>query len=69
MHADRGWSKRVGRWEEQSAPVLAVHVGSVWGTGEDVVPFEDVVFGRVGDYVGRGVSLDGGIFASELEVN
>ena len=39
MHADRGWSKGIGGREEEGAPVLAVHVGSVWGTSENVVPF------------------------------
>lgn len=39
VHADRGWSKRIGGWEEERAPVLAVHVRSVWWTGEDVMPF------------------------------
>lgn len=67
VHADRGWMERVGGWEEEGAPVLTVHVGCVWGTGQDVVPFEDVVFGRVGDYVRRRVGLDGGIFTGELE--
>lgn len=69
MHADRGWSKGVGGWEEEGAPVLAVHVGSVWGAGKDVVPFQDIVFGRVGDYVWRGIGLYGGIFASKLDVD
>lgn len=39
MHTDRRWSKGIGGWEEEGAPVLAVHVGSIWGTGKDVVPF------------------------------
>ena len=38
MHADGGWSKGIGGWEEEGAPVLAIHVRSVWWTGEDVVP-------------------------------
>ena len=39
MHADRGWSKGIGGWEEERAPVLAVHVRCAWGAGKDVVPF------------------------------
>lgn len=39
VHADRGWSEGIGGWEEEGTPVLAVHVGCVWGSGEDVVPF------------------------------
>ena len=69
MHADRGWSKGIRGWEEKGAPVLAVHVGSIWRTGKDVVPFQNVIFGRVGDYVWRRVCLDGGIFSGELEVD
>ena len=67
MHADRGWVEWVGGGEEKRAPVLAVHVGCVGGSGQDVVPFQDVVFGWVGGYVGRRVGLDGSVFASELE--
>ena len=66
MHTDRGWSERIGGREEERAPVLTVHVGGVWGTGEDVVPFKDVVFGRVSDYVWRRIGLNGGIFTSKL---
>ena len=33
------------------------------------MPFQDVVFGWVGDNVGRRIGLYGGIFASELEVD
>lgn len=33
MHADRGRSKGISRWEEEGAPVLAVDVGGVWGSG------------------------------------
>ena len=68
MHADRGWSEGIGGWEEQGAPVLTIYVRGVWGTRENVMPFQDVIFGRVGDDVWRGVGLDGGIFAGELEV-
>ena len=39
VHADRGWGKGIGGWEEESTPVLAVDVGSIWRAGEYVVPF------------------------------
>lgn len=68
MHADRGRSKGISGWKEEGAPVLTVHIRGVWGTSEDVVPFQDIVFGRVGDDVWRRVGLNGGILASELEV-
>lgn len=38
MHTDCGWCEGVVRWEHEGSPVLAVVVGSVWGSGEDVVP-------------------------------
>ena len=38
MHTDGWWSKGIGGWEKKGAPVLAIHIGSVWWTGEDVVP-------------------------------
>ena len=66
VHADRGGSKGIVGREEERAPVLAVRVGGVGRTGEDVVPFQDIVFGRVSDDEWRGISLDGGIFAREL---
>ena len=69
MHADRGWVEGVGGREEKGAPVLPVHVRCVGGSGQDVVPFQDVGFGWVGGYVGRWVGLDGGIFAGELKEN
>lgn len=33
------------------------------------MPFQDVIFGRMGDYVWRWVGLNSGIFASELELD
>lgn len=38
VHADRGRGEGVVRWEDEGPPVLALVVGSVFGTGEDVVP-------------------------------
>ena len=38
MHADGGWSKGIGGGKEKGTPVLAIHIGSVWWTSEDVVP-------------------------------
>ncbi len=38
MHSDGGGCEGVVGWEDQGAPVLAVMVGCIWGTGEDVVP-------------------------------
>lgn len=38
MHADCGWCEGVGGREDEGAPVLAVVVGGVRWTGEDVVP-------------------------------
>ena len=39
VHADRWWSKGIGRREEERAPVLAIGVGCVWRASEDIVPF------------------------------
>ena len=39
VHADGGRGEGVSGREEERAPVLAVVVGSVGGTGQDVVPF------------------------------
>ena len=69
MHADRGWSEGIGGWEEKCPPVLAIHIGGIGGTSKDVVPFQDVIFGWMGDYVWRRIGLDRGILASELEVD
>lgn len=63
VHADGGWGEGVVGREEEGSPVLAVFVRGVGWAGEDVVPFEDVGFGGVGDYVGGRVGLDGLVFA------
>ena len=65
VHADCRRGEGVVGWELEDAPVLAVGVGGVGGSGEDVVPFEDVGFGGVRDYVGWGCCLDGCVFAGE----
>jgi hypothetical protein len=43
VHSDCGGSKGVVWREYQGAPVLAVVVWSVWGSGEDVVPSREEV--------------------------
>lgn len=63
VHADGGWGEGVVGREEKGSPVLAVFVRGVGWAGQDVVPFEDVGFGGVGDYVGGWVGLDGLVFA------
>lgn len=63
MHADGRRREGVVGWEGEGSPVLAVVVGCVGRAGEDVVPFEDVGFGRVRrDVFGRGFG-DGLVFA------
>ena len=65
VHADGGGCKRVVGWEGEGAPVLAAVVGCVRRASEDVVPFQDVFLGGVGDDVWwRGLG-DGGIFLGE----
>jgi hypothetical protein len=54
VHADRWWGEGVVGWEHERAPVLPAFVGGVGRAGEDIVPFEDVGFAGVGDYVGWG---------------
>ena len=44
MHPDGGRRKRVVGREKERPPVLAAFIGCCRGTGEDVVPFEDVGF-------------------------
>lgn len=66
VHADRGRGEWVFGREEECAPVLTTGIGSLWGAGEDVVPFENVGFGRMGDDIWRGVGLDGLVFAGQL---
>lgn len=65
MHADSWRSERIIRWECQSAPVLPVVIGCVGWAGQDVVPFEDVGFARMGGDVFGRVTRKGGIFASK----
>lgn len=38
MHADCGRSEWVVGWEDEGAPILTAMVGSVFGTGDYVVP-------------------------------
>lgn len=63
MHSDCGGSKGVVWREDQGAPVLAVVIWSIWWSGEDVVPFEDVRLRGVGDDVWWRVLGDGFVFA------
>jgi hypothetical protein len=61
VHADGGRREGVVWREHERAPVLAAFVGGLGRPCEDVVPFEDVLLGRVGDDVGRGRFGDGGV--------
>ena len=38
VHADCGGSERVVRWEDKSAPVLAIVIRRSWGAGDNVMP-------------------------------
>lgn len=50
VHSDSRGRERVIRGEDQSSPVLAAMIRCVFGTGDDIVPFENIGF--------RGVCLD-----------
>ena len=38
VHADCGRSERIGGWEEEGSPVLAIRIGRGWWACKDVVP-------------------------------
>lgn len=66
VHADCRGGERVIGWEQKGAPILAPDVWGGGRTGENVVPFENVGFGGVGDDVRGWVGLDSLVFAGEL---
>lgn len=68
MHTDRGRGEGVVGWEDERAPVLTAVVGSVLGSCDDVMPFQDVGLGGVGSDVRRGVLSDGFVFARQALV-
>lgn len=55
VHADGGRGERIVGREHQGAPVLTAVIRGAGRTRENVVPFEDVVLGRVCDDKGRRV--------------
>ena len=62
VHADCWRCEGVVWWEHERAPVLAAFVGRVRWAGDDVVPFEDVGFGWVGDNELGWIGGDGFVF-------
>ena len=38
MHSDGRWCEGVVGWEDESTPVLTIVIGTIWGTGEDIMP-------------------------------
>ena len=65
MHAYSGRGERVVWREEEGAPVLAAIVRGVRWASEDVVPFQDILVGRMCRYVGRRRFCDGDVFFGE----
>lgn len=62
MHFN-GWRRKwIIGWKKKGAPVLSAMVGCIGRSGEDVVPFEDIGFGRMGFNVGRRILGDGFVF-------
>ena len=62
-HADCGRSEGVIGRKCECTPVLATLVRSVWRAGEDVMPFENVGFGRVSSDVLRRSLAEGSILS------
>lgn len=62
MHSDCGGCEGVVWRENQGAPILTIVVGCVWRAGKDIMPFEDVGLGGVGNDVWWGVLGDSFVF-------
>lgn len=62
VHFYRGRRKWIIGREQKGTPVLSTMIGSVRGSGEDIMPFEDIGFGGMGFDVWRGIFGDGFIF-------
>lgn len=65
MHAYRGRREGIVRREHKGTPILTTVIGRVGWAGENVVPFKDVLFRRMGDNVRRRRFGDGGVFFRE----
>ena len=66
MHSDGGRSERISGWKEERTPVLAVMIWCLGRAGKNVMPFENVGFGRVSGNERGWVCLNRLVFTGKL---